>query len=141
MKIITYPKDFYIDSGKYVIIFAVYNNKYIFVREKDEDKYSLPAGHIEINESYIDAAKRELYEETGALEYTIDEVCIYSVEENNEKNYGILYYANISKLGTLPDYEIEEIKLFNTMPEDNLLKYSEIQKHFYNELKRAKILY
>lgn len=42
-------------------------NKFLFVREKSKGKDVLnqPAGHLELNETLIEAATRETYEETG----------------------------------------------------------------------------
>lgn len=134
MDIKFYDKNFYIDNVKYVIIASEYNNKWIFVREKGSSTYSMPAGHIEEGELYEEAAKRELYEETGAVEYDLKKIGIYSVEEKDEKTFGILFYANIFKLDRLPDFEIEEIKFFENMPEDKILTYPEIQKHFYKKI-------
>jgi len=45
----------------------VHDDKYLLVEEYEYDKivYNQPAGHLEINESIIDAVKREVLEETG----------------------------------------------------------------------------
>ncbi|MEW6997194.1 NUDIX hydrolase [Colwelliaceae bacterium BS250] len=44
-----------------------HQGKYLIVEEIDDGKvvYNQPAGHLEANESIIDAFKREVYEETG----------------------------------------------------------------------------
>ena len=39
----------------------------------------VPGGHREANEDIIDTAKRELFEETGAIDFDISPICIYSV--------------------------------------------------------------
>ena len=42
--------------------------------------FEIPGGHIEPGESPEQAARRELYEETGALDYTLQPVGVYGVE-------------------------------------------------------------
>ena len=41
------------------------NNQEVAIVNQNHDSWSLPKGHIDPGESKIDAAKRELYEETG----------------------------------------------------------------------------
>lgn len=44
------------------------NGKFLLVQEAKENcrgKWNLPAGHLEINETLFDGAKREIFEETG----------------------------------------------------------------------------
>lgn len=43
-------------SGKYLLVEEIDNGQVVF---------NQPAGHLEANENLIDAAKREIYEETG----------------------------------------------------------------------------
>ena len=54
-----------------VAAIIVHNDKYLLVEELENGKivYNQPAGHLEADENLIDAAKREVLEETGlALE-------------------------------------------------------------------------
>ena len=37
----------------------------VAIVNQNHDSYSLPKGHVDNNESYLEAAKREIYEETG----------------------------------------------------------------------------
>ena len=52
-----------------VTVAAIVNNrdKFLLVKEKPEGQivYNQPAGHLEDNESLVDAVKREVFEETG----------------------------------------------------------------------------
>ncbi|NNE36669.1 MAG: NUDIX hydrolase [Gammaproteobacteria bacterium] len=54
--------------------------KYLFVEEKINDKIVInqPAGHLEKNESLVDAVKREVLEETGGIFMPAGLVGIYN---------------------------------------------------------------
>ncbi len=47
----------------------------------------------------MDTAKRELYEETGALEFDIELVCVYSVTApdnfDGSESFGMLFFADV----------------------------------------------
>jgi 8-oxo-dGTP diphosphatase len=102
---------------KYAIIITNYMGKYVLVRHKDRDTFEFPAGHRDPGEKIFNTAKRELFEETGALDYTLEYVADYSIEENGETGFGGLFYADISFLGELPDYEIVERLVVEQLPE------------------------
>ena len=64
---------------KFAVIVAKYNNKLVFCKHKDRDTLEIPGGHRESGENIDVTAKRELFEETGAMEFNIKPVCVYSV--------------------------------------------------------------
>ena len=64
---------------KFAVIIAKMDGKNVFCKHRERSTYEIPGGHREDGESILDAAKRELYEETGAVKYDIKPVCIYSV--------------------------------------------------------------
>lgn len=117
---------------RYVIIGARYRNEWIFVRHRDRESWELPAGHIEAGEDPDQAARRELYEETGALNAELSVISDYEVSAGESQAYGRLYYAEIREIGPLPEYEIEEIKCFSGLP--GLLTYPEVQRVLFSLL-------
>jgi 8-oxo-dGTP diphosphatase len=109
----------------YVFIVSLYNGRWIWVRLRNRNTWELPAGHVETNESSEEAAQRELMEETGAVDFTIKTLCDCTIEFNDQKSHSRIFYANVTKLGDLPASEVEEIKLFDSIPEK--LTYYNIQ--------------
>lgn len=114
------------------VIMARYEGKWIFVRHKDRSTWEIPGGHREENENINITASRELIEETGAKDFSIIPVSFYSVNTGATESYGQLFYADVKSLGELPDYEICEIRLFDSIPEN--LTYPLIQPHLFKKI-------
>ncbi len=116
---------------EFAVIVARCHGKWVFCKHKERDTYECPGGHREVGEDIRRTAERELYEETGAVEYSMKQVCVYSVSNqeavsgNREETYGMLYYADITRFDQLPGYEIEKVELFNQLP--GCWTYPEIQ--------------
>ena len=53
------------------VIVSKYKGKWVLCKHRDRDTWEVPGGHREDNETILDTAKRELYEETGAKVYKI----------------------------------------------------------------------
>ena len=56
----------------YSVIAAKYCDCWLYVRNHKRATSEIPGGHIENNESSEQAARRELMEETGAVEFSIE---------------------------------------------------------------------
>jgi len=119
---------------KYAVIITRHKNKYIYCKHKERDTWEIPGGRIEEGESPIDAAHRELQEETGAVEYDLKPICIYSVMME-EESFGLLCYAEVESLGDLPDTEIGEIDFFDWEPENPT--YPEIQPRLFAKVREV----
>lgn len=97
---------------KFAVIAAKTEGKWVFCKHKKRDTLELPGGHREEGENILAAAKRELYEETGAIKFKIKPVCVYSVTiDNGPKTFGMLYYAEIFEFEAELHNEIEKIVL------------------------------
>lgn len=122
---------------KFAVICASFQGSWVYVKHKKRETWEIPGGHREIGEDITDTAKRELYEETGAKDFKLEPICDYFVIKDEEKSYGRLFYAVITKLGELPDLEIGEVRLFDDLPDE--LTYPEIQPILFERiLKEAK---
>lgn len=100
----------------YVIIGTRENGEWIFVRHKDRSTWELPAGHIEEGESAEEAAKRELFEETGVTKAKLVAINDYSVTENKNTRSGRIFFASVLNRGPLPISEIKEIRISKKSP-------------------------
>ena len=109
---------------KFAVIISKTGGKWVFCKHKDRDTYEVPGGHRELGESIMDTAKRELMEETGAIEFDIKPICVYSVKgktrvnENDDKeSFGMLFIADIVSFEDVHS-EIEEILITDTLVEN-----------------------
>lgn len=84
---------------KFAVIITKTNGKWVFCKHKKRNTWEVPGGHRELRESITETAKRELHEETGAKEYDIRPICVYSVTAsdnfNGEETFGMLFYADV----------------------------------------------
>lgn len=123
---------------KFAVIVAKSNGKWVFCKHKERDTYECPGGHREAGENIDDAARRELYEETGAINYTIKPICVYSVTApdnfNGVETFGKLYFADITTFETELHSEIEKIELFDELP--TKWTYPQIQPLLLKEVER-----
>ncbi|MBQ8302092.1 MAG: NUDIX domain-containing protein [Clostridia bacterium] len=109
---------------KFAVIISKHNGKWVFCKHKERNTYEVPGGHRDPGESILETAKRELEEETGALQFDITPICVYSVTGRNrvnqtgEETFGMLFFADIQKFEIGLHSEMEGIFLFDTLPEE-----------------------
>jgi len=133
MKLTFNPKITHKDKDiHFVIITANYNysDQWIFVKKNGSDSWELPAGHKEDGETVFQTANRELFEETGAKEYTIEVLTDYTLENDESIGVGRIFLAIIESLGELPDGEIEKCIISKSFPKPHtypILQYEILQ--------------
>lgn len=107
---------------RFAVIVAKAGGKWIFCKHRERETFEVPGGHREAGEQILETAKRELYEETGAIEFDIKPVCVYSViapdNFDGEETFGMLYFADVKIFEEELHSEIERIVLTDTLIEN-----------------------
>ena len=101
---------------RYVVVFSRMNGRWLFSRHRQRQTWETQGGHIEPGETPIEAARRELYEESGAREFTITPAFDYWAGNNEGSSVGTVFLAEITALGPLPDSEMAEVRTFDDLP-------------------------
>ena len=113
-----------------VVCVCKYKDKFVFSYNKKRRGWEIPGGHIEENETWEEAAKREMYEETGATNIKLTPVCIYKIS-----TYGLLCFCEIEEMTELPkEFEMEQILLADSLPALELLTFPESNKLYFEKV-------
>ena len=119
------------EMGDYVVVVVVseFRGKLMLSRHRDRDTWETQGGHIEPGETPLEAARRELYEESGATEFEILPVCDYLGYNAAGQAAGQVFYAKIARMGPMPESEMAETGLFEALPEN--LTYPQVTPKLY----------
>ena len=140
------------DLLKFAVIISQSNGKWVMCKHKERDTYEVPGGHREEGEDILETAKRELQEETGAVKFDIEQLCVYSVtgknsiNENGEESFGLLCFAEIREFSGELHCEMEKVELMDELPENwtypliqpkLIEKYLQIEKQSYSRIQQT----
>lgn len=109
---------------KYVVILSKFQGKILLSRHKKRSTWETQGGHIEKGETPLEAAKRELFEESGAVKFSILPVFDYWAGDDESSANGMVFIAEIDELSDIPNSEMKEVQTFLSLPDS--LTYPEI---------------
>ncbi|MBR4502550.1 MAG: methyltransferase domain-containing protein [Clostridia bacterium] len=104
---------------RFVVVCSFHRGQLLLSYHSGHQSWETQGGHIEEGETPEDAARRELYEESGVSDAQLVPVCDYYAYDQEGASNGRVYAALVRRLGTLPDSEMSMVRLFDTLP-DNL---------------------
>ena len=113
----TYPLGSF-ERYKYVVIMSRMDGGFLLSRHKQRTTWEFQGGHIEPGETPMQAARRELFEESGAAAFDIAPLC------GQSGACGVVFTVDIHRLGVLPESEMAETRRFERLPEN--MTYPEI---------------
>jgi len=126
----------YLERYKFTVICTYYQGRWILSRHKKRSTWETQGGHIEAGETPLECARRELFEESGIRDADIYPVCDYWGFNAHACSNGMVFLAVVHSLGQLPDSEMKEIGLFDSLPDN--LTYPFVSPKLYAEA--AKLL-
>lgn len=109
---------------RYVVVCSRYRGQMLLSRHGRRDTWETQGGHIEPGETPLDAARRELYEESGATAFRLWPLCDYWAGDEPAGANGVVFVAEVTDLGPLPNSEMAEVRCFDQLPQQ--LTYGDI---------------
>ncbi|MBP3368402.1 MAG: SEL1-like repeat protein [Clostridia bacterium] len=124
----------YLERYKYTVICTSYEGKWILSKHKNRSTWETQGGHIEDGETPLECARRELFEESGIRDADIYPVCDYFGFNSWRHSNGMVFLAVVHSLGELPESEMKETAIFDTLPAE--LTYPRTSPKLYAEAER-----
>jgi 8-oxo-dGTP diphosphatase len=119
---------------QYAVIMAQEDGKWLICRHHDRTTWEIPGGNREPGERLEQAARRELYEETGTTDADLIPIEVYSVTSDDGKpTYGMLFLAHVHARRELPpNSEMAEVRTTHLLPKE--LTYPDIQPKLFSRI-------
>lgn len=93
---LSFEKDAFMVESRHVLVITKYKGKWLLTEHRERG-LEFPGGKVEAGESLIEAAKREVYEETGGICDQLDWFAEYHVQSSSPFSKTV-FIARISKI-------------------------------------------
>ncbi len=125
----------YLERYKFTVICTSYQGKWVLSKHKKRSTWETQGGHIEDGETPLACAKRELFEESGIQDADIYPVCDYWGFHAQNASNGMVFLAVARSLGTLPESEMKETKMFDALPAE--LTYPQVSPLLFAQAEKV----
>lgn len=126
---------------RFAVIITKTEGHWVFCKHRERSTLEVPGGHREPGEDILTTARRELYEETGATDFIIEPVCVYSVTApwnfDGRETFGMLFYADVKTFDQELHSEIERIVIQDELPD--AWTYPDIQPYLMQEVQKRRL--
>ena len=126
---------------RFAVIITKTEGHWVFCKHRERSTLEVPGGHREPGEDILTTARRELYEETGATDFIIEPVCVYSVTApwnfDGRESFGMLFYADVKTFDQELHSEIERIVIQDELPD--AWTYPDIQPYLMQEVQKRRL--
>ena len=120
---------------RFVVVCSFYQGKMLLSYHSGHQSWETQGGHIEQDETPEEAARRELYEESGVKDAEIIPVCDYFAYDSEGSSNGRVYAAVVRHLGQLPANEMSRIQAFDDFPDN--LTYPSVTPVLFHEARKT----
>lgn len=100
---LSFTKNAFKDRAKHVFVICRFRDNWLLTKHKSRG-LEFPGGKVEEGETLEEAARREVYEETGAALLTMKQIAEYRVTSNKESFVKAVFWGEIGNIFETNDY-------------------------------------
>jgi 8-oxo-dGTP diphosphatase len=100
---LSFEADSFSQTAEHVLVICTFFNQWLLTKHKIRG-YEFPGGKREAGETLEEAARREVYEETGAELKSIKFIGEYKVSNNAESFVKVIFYGEVDSLQPKENY-------------------------------------